>query len=62
MEKLNQFHQNLALAWASANYADWLRTHPDADASARVSAFYDWVESGLTVAIQFSNENSFELV
>lgn len=62
MERLNRFQQNLALAWASANYADWLRTHPDADMSAKVSEFYDWVESGLTVATQFRNENPSEFV
>ena len=59
MEKdYTPFEQNMALSWASANFADWLRDHPNASFEEREKLFFECVEGGLSIAIEFRKQNS----
>ena len=52
------FEQNLALSWANAQFHTWLTTHADAPFVEQEKAFFEFLESGLTVALEFRNQNS----
>ena len=52
------FEQNMALAWASGNFADWMRKNPNASVDDREKAFFDFVEGGLSLALEFRKQNA----
>lgn len=52
------FEQNMALEWAGVFFAEWKKQHPNADYTEAKKAFFDAVEGGLNVALQFRKENS----
>lgn len=54
----NAFEQNLALAWAQAHLADYLRTHPNSPFSETEKCFLDAIEGGLGVALKFRKLNA----
>lgn len=56
-EHYTAFEQNMALSWASANFSDWLRKHPSASIEEREKQFYDCVEGGLSIALEFRKKN-----
>ncbi len=52
------FEQNMALSWASIHFNLWLKENPNASPSEQEKSFFDCVESGLTLALDFRNQNS----
>lgn len=55
--RYTQFEQNMALSWASANYSTWLQSHPNASPEDREKQFFDCVEGGLSIALEFRERN-----
>lgn len=53
-----QFEQNMAMAWASGNFADWIRKNPNASIVDREKAFFEFVEGGLSLALEFRKQNA----
>ena len=48
------FEQSLAIAWAQAHLAEFLRTHPNAKYEEQYAEFSKAFEGGLSFALEFS--------
>lgn len=52
------FEQNLALTWANVHYSTWYQSHQNASYEEQKKAFFDCIEGGLSVALEFRNQNA----
>ena len=59
MEKeYTPFEQNLALAWASVNFSAWVQENQSASMDERKQMFFDCIEGGLSLALEFRKQNT----
>lgn len=56
-ELYSPFEQSMALSWATAAFSSWLAAHPRADFTERENAYFECVEGGLSVALDFRQKN-----
>lgn len=52
------FEQNLALAWASGNFSAWVQENQSASMDERKQMFFDCIEGGLSLALEFRKQNT----
>lgn len=56
-EKYSPFEIDLALAWAQAHLADYLRANPNASFEEKYADFSESIEGGLSVARKFTDDH-----
>lgn len=52
-EYYTHFEQNMALAWAQAHLADFLRANPYCSEQEKTKYFLDAIEGGLSLALEY---------
>jgi len=52
------FEQNLALAWAAANFSLWRAANETASPKDAQKEFFSFVEGGLSLALDFREKNA----
>ena len=52
------FEQNVALSWASAVFSAWLAENPHTPVEEREKQFFQCVEGGLSIALEFRKQNT----
>ena len=53
----SDFEQKIALSWAQVCFQDWLSKHQAAPVNERVDHFFDCIEGGLSVALEYRHKN-----
>lgn len=56
-EYYTHFEQNMALAWAQAHLADFLRTTPHCTEQEKAKFFLDAIEGGLSLALKYRKQH-----
>ncbi len=57
-EYYTPFEQNLALVWANAHFSSWYQTHRNSSYKDQEKEFFDCIEGGLHVALEFRKQNA----
>lgn len=58
---IDPFAKGMALAWAAAQFTEWLRLNPHSDLDQQSDVFCNFVESGMYISVPFCKENPGEL-
>lgn len=57
-ELYTPFEQNLAITWANAHFSSWYQANQNASYEEQQKTFFDCIEGGLSVALEFRKQNT----
>lgn len=56
-ENYTPFEQNLALSWTNSHFTVWYQDNRDASPDYRRDVFFQYLEGGLSLALEFRQQN-----